>query len=362
MSDAIRDQNFIPAALGVSNINSSVTLPFKIDSITGRLLIDSATGGTVTSITQGTGILLSPSPITTTGSVSLATNIAPIATLGSALQSIRVNAGATALEYYTPTAGTVTSVAGTSNRITSTGGATPIIDISASYVGQASITTVGTLSSGAVPLSLVTGLGANVATALAIAVGSAGAFVTFNGALGTPSSGTLSSCTGLPISTGVSGLGSNVATFLATPSSANLASAVTDETGSGSLVFATSPTLAGKPVINNFDNTGATYAPSSGSQTVALDCASNNMHIVTGNNSGTAITFTIANATNNQPFIVSILQGSGTLSTIAGWFATVRWAGGVTPTFTATLNKRDTFGFIRTGSNTYDGFIVGQNC
>ena len=35
----------------------------------------------------------------------------------------------------------------------------------------------------------------------------------------------------------------NVATFLATPSSANLAAAVTDETGSGSLVFATSPTL-----------------------------------------------------------------------------------------------------------------------
>lgn len=38
-------------------------------------------------------------------------------------------------------------------------------------------------------------------------------------------------------------LGTGVATFLATPSSANLASAVTDETGSGALVFATSPTL-----------------------------------------------------------------------------------------------------------------------
>lgn len=61
--------------------------------------------------------------------------------------------------------------------------------------------------------------------------------------LGTPTSGTLTNCTGLPISTGVSGLGTNVATFLATPSSANLASAVTDETGSGALVFATSPTL-----------------------------------------------------------------------------------------------------------------------
>jgi hypothetical protein len=62
-------------------------------------------------------------------------------------------------------------------------------------------------------------------------------------ALGTPASGTLTNCTGLPVSTGVSGLGTGVATFLATPSSANLASALTDETGSGALVFATSPTL-----------------------------------------------------------------------------------------------------------------------
>jgi hypothetical protein len=62
-------------------------------------------------------------------------------------------------------------------------------------------------------------------------------------ALGTPASGTLTNATGLPISTGVSGLGSGVATFLATPSSANLAAAVTNETGSGLLVFATSPTL-----------------------------------------------------------------------------------------------------------------------
>jgi len=66
--------------------------------------------------------------------------------------------------------------------------------------------------------------------------------------LGTPASGTLTNATGLPISTGVSGLGTGVATFLATPTSANLAATLTDETGTGSNVFATSPTLV-TPVL-----------------------------------------------------------------------------------------------------------------
>lgn len=73
--------------------------------------------------------------------------------------------------------------------------------------------------------------------------------------LGTPTSGTLTNCTGLPVSTGISGLGSNVATFLATPSSANLASAVTDETGSGALVFGTGPTIGTATLNRSLLNT-----------------------------------------------------------------------------------------------------------
>jgi hypothetical protein len=68
--------------------------------------------------------------------------------------------------------------------------------------------------------------------------------LTSGGALGTPASGTLTNATGLPVTSGISGLGTGVATFLATPSSANLAAALTDETGSGANVFGTAPTIS----------------------------------------------------------------------------------------------------------------------
>lgn len=58
----------------------------------------------------------------------------------------------------------VASVSGTTNRTTSTGGTTPVIDISASYVGQSSITTTGTLTSGATGSGFTVALGTSTIT------------------------------------------------------------------------------------------------------------------------------------------------------------------------------------------------------
>ena len=136
-------------------------------------------------------------------------------------------------------------------------------------------------------------------------------------ALGTPASATLTNATGLPISTGVSGLGTGVATFLATPTAANLASAVTDETGSGSLVFATLPT---------FDTTGIKFSGSTSGTTTVLSGAVAGtsvltLPVATDTLVGKATTDTLTNKTLTSPSLTTPVLGtpsSGTLTSCTG--------------------------------------------
>ena len=91
--------------------------------------------------------------------------------------------------------------------------------------------------------------------------------------------------------------------------------------------------------------------------TVTFDLNEANVHTVTlGGNR----TLAISNETAGQCFIIKLIQ-DGTGSRTVTWFSTIKWAGGTAPTLTTTADKADTFGFLCTGTDTYDGFVIGQN-
>lgn len=91
--------------------------------------------------------------------------------------------------------------------------------------------------------------------------------------------------------------------------------------------------------------------------TITFDLEEAGIHSVTlGGNR----TLAVSNVSIGQVFIIKLIQ-DGTGSRTVNWFSTINWAGGSAPTLTTTANKADVFGFICTGTNSYDGFIVGQN-
>lgn len=136
--------------VGTSSAETSGRVPFWTTTSAGVALLSGGVSGFTwnngTSVLGATNALFTQATTTGLGITGLARPAGAILAVDTAGNIIAT----------TTSSGGVASVTGTTNRITSTGGTNPVIDISGSYVGQSSITTVGTLSAGAVPASLVT--------------------------------------------------------------------------------------------------------------------------------------------------------------------------------------------------------------
>lgn len=234
----------IAGAFKLPRVDGTANQVLKTDGA-GNVSWGTASSASVTSVDASggtTGLTFTGGPITSSGTLTLSGTLA-------------VGSGGTGVT-------------------TSTGSGSLVLSNSPSLVTPDLGTPSAAVLTNATNLPIATGisgLGTGVATALAINTGSAGAVLVDGGALGTPSSGTLTNATGLPVATGISGLGTNVASFLATPSSSNLAAALTTKTGTGSVVFGTSPTITTSLLTDStsFDlfNTTATTVNFAGAAT-----------------------------------------------------------------------------------------------
>jgi hypothetical protein len=268
----------------------------------GQLLIGNTTGNTLTkaTLTAGSGVTITNG----SGSITIA------ATGGS---------------------GTVTSVGGTGtvNGITLTG----------------TVTTSGNLTLG----GALTGvdLTTQVTGTLPIANGGTGSTSTTYCSLTSNVTGTLPVANG---GTGITSFGTGVATWLGTPSSANLAAAVTDETGSGSLVFATSPTLVtpvlGTPTSGNLNSctadgtnkVGYRNIPAVGTKTSSYTLATGDVGKYVQVSTGGSIV--IPDATFAEGDVISIFNNTTGNVTLTCSITTAYIAGTDTDKATMTLATR----------------------
>jgi hypothetical protein len=255
---------------------SNVTVGSGLSFSSGTLASTSA-GGSVTSVsvTTANGVSGTVTNPTSTPDISL--------TLGaitpSSVNSVVLSGSATPTLAVTGTS----SISGTSSgtntgdqTITLTGGVTGsgTGSFAATVVTNANLT--GAVTSVGNATSLGSFSSANLSAALTDETGSGAAvFATsptlVTPILGTPSSGTLSSCTGLPISTGVSGLGTGIATALAVNSGSTGAPALLGSAGA----FTTLSASGGLTVTGNADTTSTFRAIAGGGGVSQLNFVGN---------------------------------------------------------------------------------------
>jgi hypothetical protein len=233
-----------------------------------------------------------------------------------------------------------------------------------------------TVNSGATDVEWTTN-GAGTVTSVDVSGGTTG--LTTSGGPVT-SSGTITLAGTLAVAnggTGITSLGSGVATFLGTPSSANLAAAVTDETGTGALVFASSPTLvtpalgaATATSINGVTVTGTSTPALSVTGTTAVSGTNTGDQTTITGNAGTATILETARNINGVSFNgsadITVTAAAGTLTgatLAAGVTASSLTSLGTIASLTATaltVNDNTTLGSSNTDTVTFTARVASD--
>jgi len=226
---------------GTVNVPTTKTKMYFVFNNTASAITFRVTGQTGVSIPAAAKMAL----VSNGTDIIVAQNYFAALTLGAALPIASGGTGSTSTTFVNA-ATNVTGILPVANGGTAT--ATPAL------VQGTGVTITGTWPNQTIN---ATGTGGTV-TSVDVSGGTTG-LTTSGGPIST--SGTITLAGTLAVAnggTGITSLGAGVATFLGTPSSANLASAVTGETGTGALVFATSPTLTtpllGTPTSGTLSN------------------------------------------------------------------------------------------------------------